>query len=177
MAQAALAERDLVEGRPEAARVRLDAHLDRPGQQEAGVTALLPLLAWAYLDLGNQAQAQAVVSQAIVRAEEEPNRPALVDALRVRAMAAIQQDRWQEAEGALEQALAITRAMPYHTQKGEPEQAHERLEAALAILKRLGERMYAEHVEQMLAALEPHNEYLLNAAPDDPRARITQNGL
>ena len=32
-------------------------------------------------------------------------------------------------------------------------------------------------VEQTLAALEPYNEYLLNAAPDDPRARITQNGL
>jgi tetratricopeptide (TPR) repeat protein len=169
MVQAALAERDLLEGRPEAARARLDPHLDRPGQQEAGVTALLPLLAWAYLDLSNQAQAQAVVSQAIARAEEEPNRPTLVNALRVLALAAIQQDRWQEAEGALEQALAITRAMPYpyaeakalyvsgllHTQKGEPEQARERLEAALAIQKRLGERMYAEHVEQTLAAMEP----------------------
>ena len=145
----------------------------------------------AYLDLGNQAQAQTIVSQAIVRAEEEPNRLALVDALRVRAMAAIQQARWQEAEGALEQVLAITRAMPYpyaeakalyvygllHVAKSESQLACARLEAALAILKKLGERMYAGHVEHTLAALEPYNEYLLNAAPDDPRARITQNGL
>jgi len=191
MVHAALAERDLLEGRPEAARARLDPHLDRPGQREAGVTALLPLLGLAYLDLGNQAQAQTVVSQAIVRAEEEPNRLALVDALRVRAMAAIQQARWQEAEGALEQALAITRAMPYpyaeakalyvygllHVSKSESQLACARLEAALVILKKLGERMYAGHVEQTLAALQPYNEYLLNAAPDDPRARITQNGL
>ena len=191
MAQAVLAERDLLEGRPEAARARLDQHLDRPGQREAGVTALLPLLAWAYLDLGNQVQAQTVVSQAIVRAEEEPNRLALVDALRAQALVAIQQDRWQEAEGALNQSLAITRAMPYpyaeakalyvygllHTQKGEPEQTHERLKAALAILKKLGEWLYARHVEQALAALEPYNEYLLNAAPDDPPARITRNEL
>jgi len=127
----------------------------------------------------------------MARAEDEPNRPALVDALRVRALTLMQKGRWQEAEGALEQALAITRAMPYpyaeakalyvygllHTQKGEPEQAHKGLEASLAILKRLGERMYAEHVEQALAALGPYNKNLLNDAPDDLRSRITPNGL
>jgi hypothetical protein len=41
-----------------------------------------------------------------------------------------------------------------HLQQGETRSARERLEAALAILDRLGERLYAERVEQLLAGLE-----------------------
>jgi hypothetical protein len=40
-----------------------------------------------------------------------------------------------------------------HRQKGEPQQARERLEAALAIFRRLGARKDIEQTEQMLAAL------------------------
>jgi len=92
-------------------------------------------------------------------------RPALADALRVQALLCLQQHRWDEAQAALEEAIALCRAMPYpyaeakalyvygllHQAKGEPTQARERLEAALAILNRLGERLYAEQVEQALA--------------------------
>ena len=40
-----------------------------------------------------------------------------------------------------------------HAQKGEPEPARERLEAALAIFRRLGARKDAERTEQALADL------------------------
>ncbi len=68
---------------------------------------------------------------------------------------------------ALDEALALARAMPYpyaeakalyvygllHATRGEQRQARARLEEALALLARLGERMYAERAEQALAAL------------------------
>ena len=47
-----------------------------------------------------------------------------------------------------------------HLQRGEPPQARERLEAALAIFRRLGARKDIERVEQMLATLQsapPHD--------------------
>src|SRR5207253_1137904 len=50
-AQRLLAERDLLEGCPDVAHTRLVPLLDRPGLEETGVTALLPLLAWAHLEL------------------------------------------------------------------------------------------------------------------------------
>jgi hypothetical protein len=40
-----------------------------------------------------------------------------------------------------------------HIAKGEPLEARERLVAAQAICRRLGERLYAEHTEQALRAL------------------------
>jgi hypothetical protein len=92
----------------------------------------------------------------------------LVDALRIQARLCIRQQRWAEAEAALEEALSLCRAMPYpwaeakalyvsgllHKAKGEQEAARELLEAALAICARLGERLYAEQMEQALAGLE-----------------------
>jgi hypothetical protein len=92
---------------------------------------------------------------------------ALVDALRVHAMVAMQQQHWEDAAGALEEGLALARRMPYpyaegrllyvygelHTQKGEPGPARERLEAALAIFRRLGARKDVERAEQAIGAL------------------------
>lgn len=65
----------------------------------------------------------------------------------------------------LEEALALERGMSYpyaeaktlytagqlHAARDETEQAHERFEAALGILHRLGEQQDAEHVERALA--------------------------
>jgi hypothetical protein len=89
----------------------------------------------------------------------------LVDALWVQAMVAIRQGRWEDAERPLEEGLSLARSMPYpygegrllhaagemHVRKGEPEPARQRLEAALAIFRRLGARKDAERVERALA--------------------------
>ena len=95
-------------------------------------------------------------------------RLAWVNALRVQAMVRICQERWDEAKRALEEGLTMARSLPYpygearllhvygqmHTQKGEPVPARERLEAALAIFRRLGARKDAERAEQAIVALQ-----------------------
>jgi transcriptional regulator with XRE-family HTH domain len=71
--QGALAELDLLEGRPAAAYARLVPLLDRPGMEEWQVTELLPLLAWAHLAASEVKKATDVVAQAIVRARANPS--------------------------------------------------------------------------------------------------------
>lgn len=75
--------------------------------------------------------------------------------------------RWTEAVAALDEALTLAHRLPYpyaeakalyvygqlHVAKGEAEQARSRFEAALAILNRLGERLYAGRVVGELASL------------------------
>jgi tetratricopeptide (TPR) repeat protein len=160
-----LAERDLLEGHPGDARARLEPLLDRGEDPETYVTQLLPMLAWAHLDLGAIEQAEVLLQQALDRARAQRMCPALTEALRVQALLHLRQGRWEEARGALEEALVLCRAIAYpyaeakalyvygclHQAKGDQEQAHKRLEAALAILNRLGERLYAELVERALA--------------------------
>jgi ATP/maltotriose-dependent transcriptional regulator MalT len=108
-AQHVLAERDLLQGHPDAARTRLVPLLDRPGAEEFFVSRFLPVLAWAYLELGEMAEAGQVVAQAIRRLRADNLRPDLADALRVQAMVALWQERWEEAECSLEEGLALAR--------------------------------------------------------------------
>jgi tetratricopeptide (TPR) repeat protein/transcriptional regulator with XRE-family HTH domain len=167
-AQAALAERDLLEGRPETALERLTPLLDRhPGQEEAEATALLLLVAWAYLEMDRHDRAAEVVAKSLARAFASGQRLVLPDALRVQALLALRQRRWYEAENALEQACAIARAMPYpyteakvlhiygllYRELEDPERARERFAEALTICVKLGERLYRPHIERALASL------------------------
>jgi tetratricopeptide (TPR) repeat protein len=165
-AAGALAELEILAGRPADANARLVPLLDRPGLEEYDVTALLPVLAWAHLEMGGTAQAGDVVEQALRRTRPENFRVVLVEALRVQAMVAARQEQWEEAECALEEGIGLARSMPYpyaearllhlsgrlHTQAGKPETAQERLEAALAIFQRLGARKDVEQVEWNLGA-------------------------
>jgi tetratricopeptide (TPR) repeat protein len=167
-ASSLLAELDVLGGRPDAARARLTPLLDRSGLEEYDVTALLPALAWAHLELGDIARAGDVASQAIARTRPEGLRLVLVDALRVRALAYLQQGQVEEAAAALEEGLALTQRMPYpyvearlmrvfgevHMQAGAVEAARTRLEAALVIFRRLGARKDLEQVEKELGALQ-----------------------
>ena len=162
-----LAECDILEGQPETARARLLPLLDRPGLEEWDVTALLPTLAWAHLDLGDPVQAEDTLALAFRRARAGNHRLALAEALRVQALLALRQERWVEAERALDEGLALAEQMPYpyaegrllhlygrmHGRKGERGPALERLEAALMIFQRLGARRDMEQAQQDLAAL------------------------
>jgi tetratricopeptide (TPR) repeat protein len=166
-AHAALAEQELLEGSPATARERLSPLLDRPGQQESDVCALLPLLAWARLDLGEVAQAEALMEQAIVRAQAGRLRPALVSAWQVSALLLQRHSQWDQAQQHLEQALALSQELrhPYAQAKtlywlgalnircGYGEQACVHLKAALAILAYLGERLYAERADAALLSI------------------------
>jgi tetratricopeptide (TPR) repeat protein len=157
-----LAELEILAGRPAAALAHLVPLLDRPGLDEYNVTALLPALAWAHLEMGDTAQAGDVVEQALRRTRPENLRLALVEALRVRALVAMRLAKWEEAEQALEEGITLARSMPYpyaearllhlsgrlHTQVGTPEAAEERLAAALTIFQRLGARKDIDQVER-----------------------------
>jgi len=117
--------------------------------------------------MGDLAAAREIVDQAVAHARAERDRIALVDGLRVRAMVAGRQGRWDVAVADLEEGLALARGMPYpHAEarllhvhggtlagKGEPGPARERLEAALATFRRLGARRDAEETEATLATL------------------------
>jgi tetratricopeptide (TPR) repeat protein/transcriptional regulator with XRE-family HTH domain len=165
--QSALAERDLVEAHPDRALQRLLPLLDRFGEQETLVTLLLPFLAWAHLDLGAVQEAESKVLEAVTRARAHQLRVALVDGLRVQAMTHATQERWQLAAEALDEALELAHTAPFpyaeakalyvyghlHAAQGEPLRARARYEAALAILKQVGERLYAKHIEYALRAL------------------------
>ncbi len=139
--------------------------LDVAGQEETGTIRLLPLLAWAHLDLGNEQEAETLVDQALTRIAMYSFRRLEPDALRIKALVRARQGRWDEAMAASHAAITRCRAMPYpyaeakalyvfgqiHAAKGERRRARERYEAALAICARLGERLYAEHIERAIA--------------------------
>ena len=91
----------------------------------------------------------------------------MVDALRIQAMLAIRQDRWQDATDNLNEAIALCQAMPYpyaeakalwvygrlEVARGDPAAARECFTLALAICDRLGEGLYRPHIEQALTQL------------------------
>jgi tetratricopeptide (TPR) repeat protein len=165
VAASLLAERDLLEGRPGAALARLLPLLDRDGMEERLVTTtVLPVLAWAYLELDDIEQAARTLAEALRRERAGQYRLALVGALRVRALIALRQGEVDTAAQALEEGLALARAMPHphgegrllevygrlHTQQGAPGPACECLAAALAIFRRLGARKDGERAEEQL---------------------------
>jgi tetratricopeptide (TPR) repeat protein len=163
-----LATCELLEGRPERARARLAPLLDAadPGAEES-VALFLPPLGWAQLELGEVAAAAETIARALAQARTANDRLSLVDALRVQSLVAMRQGLWDEAMQALDEGVALARSMPYpyaearllhvygamHLQKGEPEPARERLEAALTVFRRLGARREVERVEQAIAGL------------------------
>jgi tetratricopeptide (TPR) repeat protein len=163
-AQGLLAELDLYCGRPGSARDRL---LPLAADENTFATWIRTQLAWAYLELGELDRATELVARALAQARSERHLVRLVEALRVQGM--VLAGRWQgdQAAMALEEGLALAPSLPFpygearllhiygrlHLQRGEPAAARERLEAALAIFRRLGARKDTERAEQLLAAL------------------------
>ncbi|HEY7349299.1 MAG TPA: AAA family ATPase [Ktedonobacterales bacterium] len=167
MAQSMLAEQELLLGAPKQACDRLEPLLEEATQEQRNPFSLLPLVAWAQLELGEKTQAQRLVEQARIGATGEQLRPVLLEVLLVQARLAAKQARWQEAEEALEAALKLCREMPWpyaeaktlfvagrvsHL-RGETGPAREHFEAALIILHRLGEQLYAGVIQQALEEL------------------------
>jgi tetratricopeptide (TPR) repeat protein/predicted ATPase len=147
------AARDLLAGCPEAARARL-APLLEAGAREYDTTAVQTLLAQALLDLGEVAEAAELVSEAVARARAQGMQVLLVEVLRVAALVATREGRWDEASCALQEGLTLARQLGYpygealllqvagalaaHTEG--PEVAGARRAEALAIFRRLGAR-------------------------------------
>jgi tetratricopeptide (TPR) repeat protein len=156
-----LAECDLLEGHAAEARARLMWLGERCRQaQPFDVYVLQPLVAWAELELGGLKEAAEALAPAVASASGLWR----MDALRAQALLAIKEERWKDGEQALDQSLALCRALPYpyaeakslyvygqlYEAKGEAERAREQYAAALAICARLGEGLYRPHIERAL---------------------------
>jgi predicted ATPase/DNA-binding XRE family transcriptional regulator len=159
----ALAEADILAGRPEQARLRLAALLARPGMSGPQARTLAPLLAWAEGQLGLEAEAAARLE--ILLADAEPL--IRVDALRIQGLLATMQGRWDVATTLLDEALDSCRIMPHpyaeakalwvygrlERVRGYPGAARKRFTDALVISDRLGEGMYRAQISRDLAGL------------------------
>jgi predicted ATPase/Tfp pilus assembly protein PilF/DNA-binding XRE family transcriptional regulator len=162
--QGALAEWDLLAARPEAALGRLAPLLEVPGLMVSYSKEALALLAWAYLELDEADRAQALLAQVLSAARKERMRPTLVQSLRVQALFLSRKEHWDEAEHSLEEALTLCRVMGTSyaeaktlytaglvSSKGKKfKPARQWFEEALEICTRLGERLYAQRIEQLL---------------------------
>jgi predicted ATPase/Tfp pilus assembly protein PilF len=163
-AQSTLAELDVLKGHPEAALVRLQPLLDRPGVDE-DLSFLPPVLAWAYLELGDTNRAEEVVLKATARAAVTCSPLTLLHWHRLRGLVLTQRERWEQAERAFAEAVSMARDLPYpyaeacilsewgrsHVRRGEFARAQERCEEALFIFRPLGAHPYIERTEQALA--------------------------
>ena len=164
-----LAERDLAEGDPGAARTRIEQTFERYGI-DASTVAFPPVLvslALAYLELGDEAKAQDLAEGAHARATAVDDRPALCDVLWLRGVLCGRRSQQKEADRMLLEALSLARAMPFpygearahywygmmHLRRGERRQARQHLQDALAIFRRLGDRLHARAVEIRLQNL------------------------
>jgi tetratricopeptide (TPR) repeat protein len=165
--QRLLAENDLREGRAQQAVDRLEPVLE--SREEDWPRAFPPpVLAEAHLELGEVARAEELVLRRVQRFRAQNHRRALALWLRVQGMILGRQHLWDEAEQIFAEAVSLAHAMPYpyaegrslyedglmHLQRREPEQARERLEAALAIFRRLGARPDIERTEHTLRQME-----------------------
>lgn len=166
--ESVLAERDLLAGQAPEAAARLKGLLEEPNRSNTSFYELQALLGCILVFTGEATQGEALADEVVMRAKAEGMRPALADALRYRAWIALEQNQPQAAAPALDEALALARSMPrpyseaktlyvyglLHLLRGERNQAREHFRAALVICRRLGERLYAEHIERALASLE-----------------------
>lgn len=160
-AQALLAEKDLYERDPGTALNRLRPLVPAAwGEDDTGFQLSL---AWAHLEMGHVAEAEALVGEALQQTMRHRQPTYRVDALRIHGMILARQGRWDEMGRVLEEAATLAQPMPYPygearvlyehgrllAQKGEL-LAQERLKDALAIFERLGAQPYVGWTRQAL---------------------------
>jgi transcriptional regulator with XRE-family HTH domain len=169
----ALSEYDLVEGRVDPACQRLREFCARPtvhgwkdGWEHLWLHGL-PWLAWAQMALGECEDSVRTIQIAVARARALTYPLILVDALRIQAMIAAQQQQYHAATDDLDEAITRCQALPYpyaeakalwvygqlEVMRGDPGAATDRFAAALSICDRLGEGLYRPHIEREMRHL------------------------
>ena len=162
------AEVDLLEGRADPARTRVESVLGRLDPEEWQVLDALPTLAAAYEAGGNVSKAEQTIRKAIERARDRNVVLSLVPALVVRGRLMAAQEDWASAERDFEEAVHIAREMPYPyceaqglyeagnacARRGDVQRARVSLEQALAIFQRLGAQPLVERTERALGELK-----------------------
>jgi tetratricopeptide (TPR) repeat protein len=163
LAQRLLAERDLLEGRPETALARLQPLLE--GDERKDDPGFLRTLARTYLALGNESEARHAAIASVARAAAQRSPIELVESLVTQGVVLEQHtESAREAEQIFAYAVARARRIPFpfgealalresgllRAHRGEAMQAQELLTEAHAIFKRLGARREAEQTEQVM---------------------------
>jgi tetratricopeptide (TPR) repeat protein/transcriptional regulator with XRE-family HTH domain len=169
--QRLLAERDLLDGRPAAALARLTPLAEQTGGRKPQGTIMFTLLfaplAWAYLELDQEDEAEAVLTEGMARAQAQNHRLAQAELLRVQGMLRTRQGRWQEAWEVLEEAIELAQHMPdphreaqaravlgtLAARTGKDVEARDQLRESLAIFQRLGAHPYIRRVQRSLVQL------------------------
>jgi len=165
MVPGVLAEQDILRGAAQQAYARLELLIEEIVTEQYHPFSLLP---WIYMELEEVEAAQHLIDRACVGATAEHLRPVLVDVLAIQARLAAAQERRQIAERALVTALRLCREMPWPYAEAKilyvagivarrqraPAQARDHFRAALTILHGLGERWYAEIIEQASREIE-----------------------
>ncbi|MBV9280985.1 MAG: tetratricopeptide repeat protein, partial [Chloroflexi bacterium] len=164
-----LAERDLLDGQPAAALARLRPLVEQPGGKAPRGTIMFTLLfaplAWAYLELDGEGEAEAILAEGMERASAQDHHLARADLLRVRGMLRTRKGRWPEAWEDLEDAVELARRMPdphreaqaravlgaLAARTGKDAEAQDELREALTIFQRLGAHPYIRRVQRSLA--------------------------
>src|SRR5262249_31614796 len=113
------------------------------------------------IEQGQLRQAEQLLTPLLAETRAAQLRLVLCDALQVLGLLATRQRRWQDAEEALAEALSLARSFPYPygeakilmwsgclwLERHDRERSQQQFEAALAVLERLGERLYARRIE------------------------------
>jgi tetratricopeptide (TPR) repeat protein len=160
-----LAEIDLLEGRPEATILRLEPLLHGHAEEDLNAVYGLPLLAHAYLQTGNLGGARHAADTAVRLLRSSPGVASM--AFQARALVAVAESRWQEAEDALSEALRVARewGSPYsealvlldigllRVRRGDPAAGRDLITRALETLRRLDAAPAVQRAEEALAAL------------------------
>jgi tetratricopeptide (TPR) repeat protein len=162
-----LAEIELMHGRPADALARLLPLAGRPGLQSSA-TVLAPI-AQARLEMGNTPAAQETIDQALAHARAEGDNVDLLMSLRVAAMVAIRETKWDDGEAAIEEGLHVAEMGPFDLGRGwmlqawgsllasagDLDAARIKLQEALDIFDHLGAQGYREQTAEALAELAP----------------------
>ena len=165
--QALLAERDLLEGDPNAALNRLQPLLESPGWE--GHLSFLLQLASTRLEVGDLDGAEDAIAKAVADATHQRLSLALVDALRIQGAIADRRATPEEAEPRLQRAIQLALDISYPwgeararhelgsllARQGRAGEARKQLEAASAIFERLGAKPYVARTRAAVEALTP----------------------
>jgi tetratricopeptide (TPR) repeat protein len=162
----------LLQGHPEQVPERAQPLLDNPKLELLYRLSLRERVAHARIELGDVSSAETLARQVVQSAYEEGLDLVRAEALPTLGSALARLGRSAEAQEAFEQAIELSRPMPYPFNEalarydwgrmladdGDAAGAREQLDVALTIFRQLGARPFIERSERALASLQLSEE-------------------
>ncbi len=143
----ALAELALLREQSDAAIALLEPLAGRSGGYQIVIESIL---AWCYLQTGNNARAVELITTAVAQARRQGEILGLIDALRILEMVRKAQGQQEDAKTILEEGLGLARSLPYPYAEARILAELGRLQAAFVTFQRLGAMQDIERIERAL---------------------------